>query len=102
MPAQRPDAPAASGSDVDALVTSHLPMVKHVVRGVAAHFPRHADIDELVQAGMLGLVEAARRFDPARGVPFEAWASLRIRGAVLDAVRSLDAAPRSLRPAARL
>jgi RNA polymerase sigma factor for flagellar operon FliA len=87
--------------DVQDLVAQSLPLVRSVVAGLAANYPRHCDRDELVAAGTLGLVEAARRFDPARGVPFERWAVLRIRGAVVDAVRALDFAPRSLRSTAR-
>ncbi len=83
------------------LVETHLPMVRHVLAGVAAHYPRHADREELAQAASLGLVEAAARFDATRGVPFDRWAALRIRGAIVDAVRSLDFAPRTLRSAAR-
>ncbi|MDP9436199.1 MAG: sigma-70 family RNA polymerase sigma factor [Actinomycetota bacterium] len=84
-----------------ALVEDHLPLVRHVLAGVAAHYPRHADREELAQAATLGLVEAAARFDLDRGVPFERWAALRIRGAIVDAVRALDFAPRALRSAAR-
>jgi RNA polymerase sigma factor for flagellar operon FliA len=87
--------------DVQDLVAQSLPLVRSVVNGLTAHYPRHCDRDELVAAGTLGLVEAARRFDPDRGVPFERWAVLRIRGAVVDAVRALDFAPRSLRAIAR-
>ncbi len=83
------------------LVEKHLPMVRHVLAGVAAHFPRHADREELAQAASLGLVEAAARYDAERGVPFDRWAALRIRGAILDAVRALDFAPRALRAASR-
>lgn len=64
-------------------------------------FPRHVDREELARAGALGLVEAARRYDGARGVPFERFAAQRIRGAILDAVRSADWAPRSVRTLAR-
>ena len=84
-----------------ALVEESLPVVRSVVASVAAGFPRHADRDELVQAGALGMVEAAHRFDPERGVPFEIWVSRRVRGAVLDAVRAMDFAPRALRAHAR-
>ncbi|MCW2674251.1 MAG: polymerase, sigma 28 subunit, SigD/FliA/WhiG [Frankiales bacterium] len=83
------------------LVERHLPLVHQVVGRVAAHYPRHADREELTQAARLGLVEAALRFDPARGVPFGSWAMLRVRGAILDAVRALDFAPRALRSAER-
>jgi len=87
--------------EAKALVEAHLPLVRHVLAGVAAHFPRHADREELAQAASLGLVEAAARFDESRGVPFDRWAALRIRGAILDAVRALDFAPRTLRAASR-
>ncbi len=83
------------------LIERNLPLVKHVLAGVAAHFPRHADRDEMTQAARLGLVEAAYRFDPERGVPFERWAALRIRGAILDSVRAVDFAPRALRSSLR-
>jgi len=83
------------------LVEQHLPLVRLVVSGVAAKFPRHADREDLASAGAVGLVEAARRFDPALGVPFARYASTRIRGAVLDAARSVDFAPRSVRGAER-
>lgn len=83
------------------LIEEHLPLVRHVVFQVAVHFPRHVDREELATAGSLGLVEAARRFDPARGVPFDRFAARRIRGAILDAVRAADWAPRSVRNNAR-
>ncbi len=83
------------------LIEQHLPLVKHVVYQVAVHFPRHVDRDDLARAGALGLVEAARRYDEARGVPFERFAAQRIRGAILDAARAADWAPRSVRTLAR-
>ena len=83
------------------LVDSHLPLVEHLVLRVSANFPRHVDRSELIAAGSLGLVEAAMRYDADRGVPFGRYAARRIRGAVLDAVRSADWAPRSTRQLAR-
>lgn len=83
------------------LVEERLPLVRQVVVQVASHFPRHVDREELVRAGTLGLVEAAQRFDASRGVPFDRFAAQRIRGAVLDAVRQADWAPRAVRTAAR-
>lgn len=85
----------------EAVVEQHLPLVGHIVFQLSAHFPRHVDREELSRAGALGLVEAARRFDPDRGVPFARFAAQRIRGAILDALRDADWAPRSLRTAAR-
>ena len=96
-----PAASPLSRDEVTELIERNLPLVQHVLFQVAAHYPRHADREELAQAATLGLVEAAHRFDPARGVPFERWVSMRVRGAIVDAARALDFAPRSLRAAAR-
>src|SRR5918992_4629881 len=87
--------------ELSELIEQHLPLVKHVVFQVAVHFPRHVDREELARAGALGLVEAARRYDGSRGVPFQRFAAQRIRGAILDAVRAADWAPRSVRTLAR-
>jgi RNA polymerase sigma factor for flagellar operon FliA len=83
------------------VIEEHLPLVRHIVFQVAVHFPRHVDREELARAGALGLVEAARRYDASRGVPFDRFAAQRIRGAILDAVRAADWAPRSVRTLAR-
>ncbi|MGN6474615.1 MAG: sigma-70 family RNA polymerase sigma factor [Mycobacteriales bacterium] len=84
------------------LVEEHLGLIPALTASIAAHYPRHADREELAQAAALGLVEAALRFDPERGVPFDRWASTRVRGAVIDAVRAIDFAPRSVRSTSRL
>ena len=94
-------APLRTPAEVSALVEEHLGLVNHVVFQVAAHFPRHVDRDELARAGALGLVEAARRYEEGRGVPFNRFAAQRIRGAIIDAVRAADWAPRSVRLLAR-
>jgi len=83
------------------LVEEHLSLIPALTAGMAAHYPRHADREELAQAAALGLVEAALRFDPSRGVPFDRWATTRVRGAVVDAIRAIDFAPRSVRSRAR-
>lgn len=88
-------------TDVAGLIEANLPLVKHVVYQVAVHFPRHVDRSELAHAGALGLVEAAQRYEAGRGVPFERFAAQRIRGAILDAVRAADWAPRSVRTLSR-
>ncbi len=88
-------------AEINARIEQHLPLVKHVVFQVAVHFPRHVDREELARAGALGLVEASRRYDDSRGVPFERFAAQRIRGSILDAVRAADWAPRSVRLLAR-
>jgi RNA polymerase sigma factor for flagellar operon FliA len=98
-----PHAPVRSRrpQEISRLVEEHLPLVNHVVFQVAVHFPRHVDRNELIHAGALGLVEAAKRFDDGRGVPFNRFAAQRIRGAIIDAVRAADWAPRSVRMLAR-
>jgi RNA polymerase sigma factor for flagellar operon FliA len=99
------ESPSDSGrqaaADASRLIEEHLPLVNHVVFQVAVHFPRHVDREELVRAGALGLVEAAKRYDDSRGVPFNRFAAQRIRGAIIDAVRAADWAPRSVRTLAR-
>ena len=85
----------------DQLVRSHLPLVHYAVAEIAGRVPRHVGRDDLASAGMLGLAQAARSFDPARGIPFGRFASTRIRGALLDELRSRDWASRSVRAKAR-
>lgn len=85
----------------DALVTDHLDLVDRIVAELSARFPRHVERDELWNAGALGLVEAAARFDPDRGVAFPRFAAVRVRGAIMDASRARDWASRNLRRTAR-
>lgn len=75
----------------------YMPLVRQIAAQVAGSIPRHVELNELVSAGSVGLVEAARRFDPDRGVRFEAYVAERIRGSIIDFLRSLDWAPRSVR-----
>ncbi|MEX2551251.1 MAG: sigma-70 family RNA polymerase sigma factor [Nitriliruptoraceae bacterium] len=84
-------------TDRNALAERYLHLVDHVVHQLAAGFPAHVDRDELRGAGAAGLVDAAHRYDPTTGVPFVRYASIRIRGAVLDATRTRDWATRRLR-----
>ncbi len=88
-------------SDVEHLVRDHLGLVGHLAREAAARLPRHLDADDLVGAGSLALVQAARAFDPGLGVPFARFASTRIRGAMIDHMRQRDWATRSVRSRAR-
>lgn len=70
------------------LILDHLPLVRHVLQKVMAHLPRRAEQDDLLSAGTLGLVKAARNFDPTRDVEFKTYAYIRIRGEILDELRS--------------
>lgn len=89
-------------SDAHALVLGHLDLVQQTVNQVAARFPRQVERGELWNAGALGLVEAANRYDPASGVPFAHFARIRIRGAIIDSTRERDWAARSVRRKARV
>lgn len=79
------------------LVTENLPLVQYVVSEIAHRVPSHVSRSDLVSAGMLGLAQAARSFDADRGIAFDRFASTRIRGALLDELRGLDWASRSVR-----
>jgi RNA polymerase sigma factor for flagellar operon FliA len=83
------------------LVRTHLPLVHYAVSEVSARIPRHVGRDDLVSAGMIGLVQATRSFDASRGISFSRFANVRIRGAILDELRSRDWASRSVRAKAR-
>jgi RNA polymerase sigma factor for flagellar operon FliA len=83
------------------LVGEHLALVHYAVSEMAAKVPRHVSRDDLVSAGMAGLAQAARSFDPERGIVFDRYASTRIRGALLDELRDRDWASRSVRSKAR-
>lgn len=87
----------ASQPDPNQLVESHLYLVQHVVNQLASRYPRHVDRQELWSAGASGLVDASRRYDPATGVPFARYATIRIRGAIVDSTRTRDWATRRLR-----
>ena len=93
-------APTAAPS-VDELVRSHLPLVGHLVREMLSRLPSHVSREDLVSAGMAALAMAAQNYDPERGIPFGGFATTRIRGALLDELRGLDWASRSVRSRAR-
>jgi RNA polymerase sigma factor FliA len=85
----------------DDIVKAHMPLVGHLVREMLARVPAHVSRDDLVSAGYAALVAAARGFDEDRGVPFARFAAARVRGALLDELRGLDWASRSVRRRAR-
>jgi RNA polymerase sigma factor for flagellar operon FliA len=75
--------------------------VRHIARRIHDHLPQHVQLEDLVQAGVLGLLDAQRKFDPGKSVEFQSYAKFRIRGAILDSLRELDWSPRELRKQAR-
>ena len=87
---------AASFEANDQLVTEHIGLVKRIAYHLAARLPSHFELDDLIQSGMIGLLEAAGKFDPSRGASFATYAGIRIRGAMLDDVRKRDWTPRSV------
>ncbi|WP_116706855.1 FliA/WhiG family RNA polymerase sigma factor [Actinomycetospora cinnamomea] len=88
-------------STKDRLVLHYAPLVKYVAGRVGTGLPAHVDIADLIQCGIFGLVDAIERFEPDRGRKFEVYAMQRIRGAILDELRSQDWVPRSVRSRAR-
>src|SRR5207249_2163739 len=81
----------------DALIQETLPLIKHIAHRVAIRLPSNVEIRDLINAGVLGLMDAIEKFEPERNVKFKTYAEVRIRGAILDSLRDLDWAPRSLR-----
>lgn len=79
------------------LLVHYAPLVRQVASRIAVGLPAQVDFSDLVSAGVLGLLDAIERFEPARGAPFESYAMLRIRGAVLDELRAQDWVPRQAR-----
>jgi RNA polymerase sigma factor for flagellar operon FliA len=99
-PAARANTPAVTYNKED-LLKRFAPLVRHVVERVAATLPRNVDHEDLYSAGVLGLLDAHAKFDTRKGVKFETYAVWRIKGAVLDQLRALDWASRSMRRKAR-
>ncbi len=83
------------------LLNHYLPLVRNVAGRMALGFPKSVELSDLISTGVIGLIEALKNFDPERGVKFETFAVPRIRGAILDELRSLDWVPRSTRAKAR-
>lgn len=78
-------------------IEKYLPLVKRIANRLAISLPSHVDEDDLLGYGVFGLLDALQRFDASRGVKFETYASLRIRGAIIDGLRSMDWVPHSAR-----
>ena len=85
----------------NSLVEQHLPLVRTVVGRLAMTLPSHVNVDDLYSAGLVGLLNAVRRYNPKSGCSFESYARVRIRGAIFDELRRLDWVPRSVHEKAR-
>ncbi len=94
--------PPAAGTqglngEQERLLLEHLPVVRYLARRIHERLPQHVDIEDLVSAGVVGLMDAFAKFDPDKKVQFRSYAQFRIRGAILDSLRTLDWSPRELR-----
>jgi RNA polymerase sigma factor for flagellar operon FliA len=85
----------------EGIILKYAPLVKYVAGRVAIGLPSNVDFDDLVSYGVFGLMDAIEKFDPSRGIKFETYAIARIRGAILDGLRSNDWVPRSVRQKAK-
>ncbi|NPV53673.1 MAG: FliA/WhiG family RNA polymerase sigma factor [Firmicutes bacterium] len=83
------------------LVLKYLPLVGYIAGRVAINLPLNIEYDDLVEYGIIGLLDAASKFEVSRGVKFETYAQIRIRGAIMDGIRNLDWVPRSIRAKAK-
>ena len=84
-------------ADKNNLLTEHMPLVKRLAHHMKAKLPPSVEVDDLIQAGMIGLLDAITRYEETQGAQFETYAVLRIRGAMLDELRTSDWLPRSMR-----
>lgn len=92
---------ATQAMDGDELVMQELPQVYYIAARIRERLPQHVEMEDLVSAGVIGLIDAAEKFDGAREVQFKTYAEIRIRGAMLDSLRRSDWAPRRLRRSER-
>jgi RNA polymerase sigma factor FliA len=86
-----------SATERDMLLMEHLPTVRYLARRIHERLPQHVELDDLVSAGVVGLIDAFSKFDHKKKVQFKSYAQFRIRGAILDSLRTLDWSPRELR-----
>ncbi len=90
-------ATAVLTGEQERVLLEHLPIVRFLARRIHERLPQHVDIEDLVSAGVVGLMDAFAKFDPDKKVQFRSYAQFRIRGAILDSLRTLDWSPRELR-----
>ncbi len=85
----------------DELIRNHAPLVKRIAHHLLARLPASVQVDDLIQAGMIGLLEASKKYEASKGASFETYAGIRIRGAMMDEIRKGDWVPRSVHRNAR-
>ncbi|ABK17075.1 RNA polymerase, sigma 28 subunit, FliA/WhiG family [Syntrophobacter fumaroxidans MPOB] len=87
----------AGGETKELVILKHSDLVKHMALRLFSRLPDHVSIDDLISAGVIGLIDAVDKYDSGQGIPFKFYAKIRIRGAMLDEIRAMDWVPRSLR-----
>jgi RNA polymerase sigma factor FliA len=90
-----------NAEDREQLLLEHLPQVKYIARRIHDRLPAQVPLDDLIHAGVVGLIDAVEKFDPSKNVQLKSYAKFRIRGAILDSLREMDWSPRHLRRQAR-
>src|SRR6187402_2538534 len=96
------DTKGVDGKLRDQLIMDYAPLIRFVAQRIAARLPSNIDIDDLISAGVIGLMDAIEKYDPSRDNKFKTYAEFRIRGAILDELRSQDWVPRSVRDKSKL
>ncbi|MBF0126976.1 MAG: FliA/WhiG family RNA polymerase sigma factor [Magnetococcales bacterium] len=99
-PADNDQGKTWEGLTRDEVILKYAPIVKYVANRISVKLPQSVDIDDLIQVGILGLIDAVTKFDPHRGIKFQTYAEFRIRGAIIDELRSMDWVPRAVRQTA--
>lgn len=90
-----------SEEEFQQIVMEQMPQVKYIARRIHEHLPKHVPFEDLLQAGIVGLIDALNKFDSEKNVKFTSYATFRIRGAILDSLREMDWSPRDLRRKSR-
>jgi RNA polymerase sigma factor for flagellar operon FliA len=83
------------------MIMDHLMLVKYIAKRLANHLPACIDLEDLIEVGIIGLIDAIEKYDPTKNIKFKTYAEFRIRGAILDELRSLDCTPRSIHQKAK-
>ncbi len=91
-----------SQEETEAIYKKYDKLIKYIASRIAARLPKHIEIHDMINSGVLGLLDAVEKFDAAKGVKFETYAEYRIKGAMLDSLRSMDWVPRSIRKVASM
>ncbi|MEK6590081.1 MAG: FliA/WhiG family RNA polymerase sigma factor [Nitrospinota bacterium] len=86
-----------STAEKDSLIIEYSPLIRYIALRIAVRLPPHIEIDDLISAGVIGLIDAIEKYDPSKETKFRTYAEIRIKGAILDELRSLDWVPRTVR-----